>query len=131
MCGIWGTISLGLFACGKFGATGPISPDHSAPLRGLLYGGGTQVLVAQLIGSLIVTCSTFGVAYVVMFAVNAMGKLRVEHEGEVMGLDLYEHGISAYPEYVITATPRPAAMVTGTPVMSPQPSTRVATEPSH
>ena len=131
MCGIWGTISLGLFACGKYGATGPISPDHSAPLRGLFYGGGTQVLVAQLIGSLIVTISTFGVSYAVMFVINAMGKLRVEHEGEVMGLDLYEHGISAYPEYVITATPRPAAMVAGAPVTSPRPSTQIATEPSH
>ncbi len=103
-----------------------------------MYGGGTQVLVAQLIGSLIVTSSTFAVAYVVMFAVNAMGYLRVEREGEVMGLDLYEHGISAYPEYVITATPRPAAMVTAVPLgspqpsaLSPQPSARVATEPSH
>src|SRR6267142_694680 len=61
ICGIWGTISLGLFACGKYGATGPLAADNSAPLRGLFYGGGTQVLVAQLIGSAIVTVSTFTV----------------------------------------------------------------------
>ena len=47
-CGIWGTFSLGLFAVGKYGATGPISPDNSAPLKGLFYGGGTQLLVAQV-----------------------------------------------------------------------------------
>src|ERR1035437_450582 len=43
ICGIWGTISLGLFACGKYGSTGPLAADNSAPLKGLFYGG-TQVL---------------------------------------------------------------------------------------
>src|SRR2546426_1031340 len=42
ICGIWGTLSLGLFACGKHGATGPLAADNSAPLTGLLYGGGDQ-----------------------------------------------------------------------------------------
>jgi len=41
------------------------------------------------------------VAMVVMYAVNATGTLRVSKEGELYGLDLHEHGISAYPEYVI------------------------------
>lgn len=111
VCGIWGTLSLGLFACGRFGATGPFAPDHSAPLKGLLYGGGTQVLVSQLIGSLIVTIATFVAGMAVMKAVNAMGLLRVEAEGEQRGLDLFEHGISAYPEYVITSMPRAASLV--------------------
>jgi len=31
-CGIWGTWSLGLFACGKYRATGPTAPDNFAPL---------------------------------------------------------------------------------------------------
>src|SRR5436190_21157234 len=59
--GIWGTLSLGLFASGQFGATGVTGPDNTAPLRGLLYGGGTQVLMAQAIGSAIVTVATFSV----------------------------------------------------------------------
>ncbi len=67
-CGIWGTLSLGLFACGQYGATGPISPDNSAPLKGLFYGGGTQVLVAQIIGSACVTAGDVRVAMVVMLA---------------------------------------------------------------
>jgi len=50
-CGIWGTVSLGLFACGKYGATGPVAPDNTVPLTGLLYGGGAAVLKAQVIGS--------------------------------------------------------------------------------
>src|SRR4030081_194494 len=66
MCGIWGTLSLGFFACGKYGTTGNLSRDNSAPLAGLFYGGGTTVLVAQLIGSVIVTVATFGSAYLVM-----------------------------------------------------------------
>src|SRR5437588_5745920 len=110
ICGIWGTISLGLFACGKYGASGPTGPDNSVALKGLFYGGGTQVLVAQAIGSAVVTLATFGVAMAVMLLVNATGLLRVSDEGELYGLDLHEHGISAYPEYVISALGAPAGM---------------------
>jgi Amt family ammonium transporter len=102
IAGIWGTLSLGLFACGKYGSTGPISPDNSVPLKGLFYGGGTQVLAAQAIGSLTITLCTFAVAMAVMHLVNATGLLRVSEEGELYGLDLHEHGMSAYPEYVIS-----------------------------
>jgi Amt family ammonium transporter len=110
ICGIWGTLSLGLFACGKYGATGPISPDNSAPLKGLFYGGGTQVLVAQAIGSACITLATFGVAMVVMLAVNAAGMLRLSEEAELYGMDLHEHGISAYPEYVLSSLGAPGGM---------------------
>ena len=103
MCGIWGTLSLGLFACGRYGSTGPIAPDNSAPLTGLFYGGGTQVLTAQLIGSAIITLATFSVAMVLMLAVNALGMLRLAPEKELYGMDLHEHGINAYPEYVISS----------------------------
>jgi Amt family ammonium transporter len=36
-----------------------------------------------------------------MYAVKATGTLRVSKEGELEGLDLHEHGMLAYPEYVI------------------------------
>ena len=72
-------------------------PDNSAPLKGLFYGGGTKLLVAQAIGSACITLATFAVAMVLMLAVNAMGMLRVSEEGEIYGLDLHEHGISATP----------------------------------
>jgi len=111
ICGIWGTLSLGLFASGQYGATGPFAADNTAPLRGLFYGGGTQVLMAQVIGSAIVTVSTFTVALIVMYAVNAIGMLRVSKEGELYGLDLHEHGISAYPEYVISSMGRSGGML--------------------
>ncbi len=109
-CGIWGTLSLGLFASGQFGSTGPISPDNSAPLKGLFYGGGTTLLTAQFIGSAVITLATFGVAMVLMLAVNATGLLRISEEGETYGLDLHEHGISAYPEYMITPFGSPTGL---------------------
>ena len=96
-CGIWGTLSLGPFACGQYGATGPVSPDNSAPLRGLFYGGGLQVLKAQIIGSAAITVAMFAVAMVVMLAFNALGMLRLPAEDEMYGMDLHEHGISPIP----------------------------------
>ena len=110
ICGIWGTVSLGLFACGRYGSTGPFSADNSAPLKGLFYGGGTTVLIAQCIGSAVITLATFGVAMVVMLAVNATGKLRLSPEAELYGMDLHEHGISAYPEYEISPFASPSGL---------------------
>src|SRR5579862_4483130 len=109
-CGIWGTLSLGLFASGQYGATGPTGPDNSAPLAGFFYHGGFTLLKAQFIGSAIITTATFGVAMVLMYVVNLTGTLRVSEEGELYGLDLHEHGISAYPEYVISSLAAPAGM---------------------
>ena len=96
-----------------FRSTGPLAADNSAPLAGLFYGGGTTVLAAQAIGSVIVTTATFTVSLAVMYLVNAIGVLRVSAEGENYGLDLHEHGIPAYPEYVISATAAPAGMLDG------------------
>jgi ammonium transporter, Amt family len=110
VCGIWGTLSLGLFASGQYGITGPLAADNSAPLKGLFYGGGTQVLIAQATGSLIVTAATLTVGLIVMYAVNALGYLRISREGELYGMDLHEHGISAYPEYSIASWAAPSGM---------------------
>src|SRR5207245_5642824 len=125
-CGIWGTLSLGLFACGKYGTTGPTGPDNAAPLTGLFYGGGVQVLAAQCIGSLAIMVATFVVAMAVMKLVSAFGLLRISEEGERYGLDLNEHGISAYPEYVITSIGQPGGMVGE---VSSQPSTLPIAQP--
>jgi len=109
--GIWGTLSLGLFACGKYGATGPSGPDNSAPLVGLFYpGGNAKLLAAQCVGSATITLATFAVAMAVMLALNATGVLRISREGELEGMDLHEHGIPAYPEYVIAASAAPTGM---------------------
>jgi ammonium transporter, Amt family len=131
ICGIWGTLSLGLFACGKYGASGPTGPDNSAALKGLFYGGGTQVLVAQAIGSACITLATFAVSMAVMYAVDATGLLRVSEEGETYGLDLHEHGISAYPEYVISALGAPGGMTQELPLTQAKASLATAKPLSH
>jgi Amt family ammonium transporter len=99
-CGIWGTLSLGFFACGKYGAPTPTGADDSEAslVSGLFYGGGAHQLVAQCIGSAAVTAATFAVAMVLMYAVKLTGTLRVSEEGELEGLDIHEHGGTAYPE---------------------------------
>jgi len=103
MAGIWGTISLGLFATGQYGAPTPMGADASAGavVKGLLYGGGTGQLLAQAIGSFSITAATLVVSFALMYAVKATGTLRVSKAGEIEGLDIHEHGMTAYPEYVI------------------------------
>ena len=116
LCGIWGTLSLGLFACGQYSAAGS-SPtgipniDSSNPaLTGLFYGGGTKVLIAQCIGSFTICAATFAVAMAVFVVLNLAGLLRISKEGEVEGMDLHEHGMPAYPEYVVAPWAAPAGV---------------------
>jgi len=99
-CGIWGTLSLGLFATGQYGAPTPTGADNSAGavVTGLFYGGGTSQLVAQIIGSAAITAATFGVAMALMYLTKFTIGLRVSKDGELEGLDLHEHGGGAYPE---------------------------------
>jgi len=103
VAGIWGTLSLGLFATGAYGAATPTGADTSAAVivKGLFYGGGTAQLVAQAIGSFSVVAATLVVSFILMYAVKATGTLRVSRAGELEGLDVHEHGMVAYPEYVI------------------------------
>ncbi|HEY9502225.1 MAG TPA: ammonium transporter [Pyrinomonadaceae bacterium] len=124
-CGIWGTLSLGLFACGKYGVTGALAADNSAPLTGLFYGGGTTVLKAQLIGSAVVAIATFAVSFAVMNFIKALGLLRVSEKGEVFGLDLYEHGLPAYPEYVLSMSAQPMGLITDEKSQAPQPQAQI------
>ena len=120
VCGIWGTVALGLFASGEYSAAGssptgvPIVVANSADaLSGLFYGGGTKVLWAQCIGSLVVCSATFVAAMVMFKVLDAVKILRLSKEGELLGMDIDQHGISAYPEYVITGTGMPTGMPAG------------------
>jgi Amt family ammonium transporter len=109
-CGIWGTLSLGLFASGQFGVTGPTGPDNSAPLTGLFYGGGFKVLEAQAIGSSVTIVATLAIAFLVFYVIDKAGWLRLKEEDELYGIDLQEHGIPAYPEYVISSVSAPSGL---------------------
>ncbi len=86
------------------GAPTPTGADVSTVVTGLFYGGGIGTLKAQFIGSAVVTAATFVAAMGLMYAVKATGTLRVSPEGELEGLDVHEHGSSAYPEYMISGS---------------------------
>src|SRR5947208_5432596 len=49
VCGVWGTLSLGLFATGAYGLPTPTGADTAAAsiVKGLFYGGGMAQLIAQ------------------------------------------------------------------------------------
>jgi len=100
-CGIWGTLSLGLFAVGNYGLPGASGSDTTGGrVTGLLYGGNANQLVAQIKGSATIVVATAAAGLLVMYGIKAMGALRVSEAGELEGLDIHEHGAPAYhPEY--------------------------------
>lgn len=69
---------------------------------GLLYTGDPSLLISQVLG-ILVTVAFVGIADVILgFIIKACfkGSLRVSEEEEAQGLDVAEHGESAYPAYV-------------------------------
>ncbi|MDQ6661938.1 MAG: ammonium transporter, partial [Chloroflexota bacterium] len=101
VAGIWGTLSLGLFATGAYGLPTPTGADTSSVVSGLFYGGGSSQLLKQFIGSGATVAATLAVSLVLMYALKYVGVLRVSKAGELEGLDLHEHGAVAYPEYAL------------------------------
>ncbi|MCI0483279.1 MAG: ammonium transporter [candidate division NC10 bacterium] len=91
MCGVFGTLMLGLLAQDQF------MPNTTG--NGLLYGGGWKLFTAQLIGVAAVGVFTFGISLLFWGILKATVGLRVSPEEELEGLDLGEHGISAYPDF--------------------------------
>jgi Amt family ammonium transporter len=128
MCGIWGTLSLGLFATGEYGASGPMGPDNSpaAVVTGLFYGGGANQLIAQAIGSGVVTIATFVIGMILMYGVKLTGTLRVSKEGEMEGIDVHEHGGTAYPELMSASAGFQEPAASSAPAMSAAASRLVA-----
>jgi Amt family ammonium transporter len=99
--GMWGTISLGFFAAGRYGLPTATGADASNAVTGLFYGGGAHTLWTQTYGTCSVMAATLGVGLALMYAVKLTGTLRVSEAGEREGLDLHEHGAAAYPEFVV------------------------------
>jgi Amt family ammonium transporter len=105
MCGIWGTLSIGLFATGDFGLPGTTGADTSVLVEGLFYGGGADQLVSQLIGSAVCSAVPLVAGALLMYGCKATGMLRVSEDGELEGLDIHEHGAPAYhPEFSYMGT---------------------------
>ena len=97
--GIWGTLSLGLFATGTYGIPTPDGTDTSTVVKGLFHGGGIDQLKAQFIGSMACCILVTGTALIVMFAIKQIRgswNLRLAKDLELEGLDITEHGTPAY-----------------------------------
>ncbi|MEM7794931.1 MAG: ammonium transporter [Cyanobacteria bacterium P01_C01_bin.118] len=84
VCGIWGTLAVGLF-------------DTSA---GLFYGGGIGQLISQIIGIVAIGLFTVVFSAVVWTILKSAFGLRVAAEEELKGLDIGEHGMEAYSGFL-------------------------------
>lgn len=80
VCGFLGTVMTGLFA-----AEG-----------GLFFGGGTSLLLAQLFGAVLIGVWAAGMGFILFKVLDKVHGLRVTARIEEEGLDIYEHGESAY-----------------------------------
>ena len=82
-CGIIGTILTGLFDVDK----------------GLFYGGGVKFLGVQCLGVLAVGAFVAIGAFIIFTVIDKTIGLRVSRQEEEDGLDVHEHGCSAYADF--------------------------------
>jgi ammonium transporter, Amt family len=94
VCGLWGTLSVGLFADGAYGDGLNGIPGT---VRGLFYGDASQFL-AQGIGIATCVVFVFSAMYGFFRLVEATMGNRVSAEIELEGLDIPEVGALAYPD---------------------------------
>lgn len=124
--GIWGTISVGLFATSSAPAFARAIGDgvnfgsNQIAGEGLFYGGGFKQLGIQLLGMGSTALWTTVTITITFFIIKKTLGLRVSREEEMEGLDVKEHGLqSAYagfamlPEYIDEGDEAPAVEVTG------------------
>jgi len=131
MAGIWGTLSLGLFATGQYGVPTSTGTDTTHVVEGLFYGGGLDQLKAQFIGSASCVLLVGGFALIMFWIIKQLPgsyNLRISKDGELEGLDIHEHGTPAYHmefgygmSYTTPAgLPGPSTTTTGAPQESEQ-----------
>jgi ammonium transporter, Amt family len=101
--GLWGVISVGLFADGKSNYGGSWN-GVSGSVTGLFYGD-TGQLVAQLIGVSTLVGFVFVLTFVLNLLVDAFVGQRVSAKAEMEGLDLPEMGALGYPEFELKTSP--------------------------
>jgi len=101
--GLWGVLSVGLFADGTSNYGGSWN-GVTGSVTGLFYGDASQ-LTAQLVG----ISTLLGVVFTLSFAINMALEYvighRVSAESELNGLDIPEMGQLGYPEFVFRAEP--------------------------
>jgi Amt family ammonium transporter len=98
VCGIWGIISIGLFAEPSLT---PFAANVKSGMGGLLVAGGSaDILITQFLGSM-ATIGWVAATSLVMFgALKAVKRLRVSAKADMDGnfIDNYEHGQTVWPD---------------------------------
>ena len=94
VCGLWGTIAVGLFA------SDPALLGEGF-LPGLFYGGGFHALGVQALGAVCLIAWAVLTSGALFLILKKAGILRAKPQDEIKGLDSTEHGLpSAYPDFV-------------------------------
>src|SRR5262249_51089545 len=103
--GLWGVLSVGIFANGAYGAGWDgvgrgemVKLYGSDGVRGLLYGDFSQFIM-QLLNAGVVAVFGFCMAYVWFKVSDVITPLRVSKEAEIEGLDGPEMGVLGYPDF--------------------------------
>lgn len=108
VCGIFGTLCVGLFTTTDLSGTVLNTPFGTAaaggPTAGLFFGGGTKQLIGQLVGVLLVGAYVVPVSAIFWLLIKATVGLRVSPQEEIEGLDIHEHGNEAYHGFVMVRT---------------------------
>jgi Amt family ammonium transporter len=102
-CGLWGVLSVGLFADGTSNYGGSWN-GVTGSVTGLFYGDASQ-LVAQLVGIATLVGFVFSFSFAMNWILDLVIGQRVSAETEVAGLDLPEMGQLGYPEFVFAPEP--------------------------
>ncbi len=105
--GLWGVISVGLFADGTSNYGGSWN-GVTGNVTGLFYGDASQ-LVAQLVGVSTLIGVVFTISMLINLAIEFFIGQRVSAETELAGLDIPEMGQLGYPEFVLAPTPAMSA----------------------
>ena len=100
--GLWGVLSVGLFADGRSNYGGSWNGVNGS-VTGLFYGDAGQ-LVAQLIGIATLVGVIFTLSFVFNWLVEVVVGLRVSAKVELAGLDIPEMGALCYPDFQLKAS---------------------------
>jgi len=94
MCGIWGTIAVGIFGKASLGLANP----------GFIYSGNPKQIGIQIVGSFATVVFVLVSMGIIFKIIDATIGLRVSREEELRGLDIGEHGMEAYGGFQIFST---------------------------
>jgi len=101
--GLWGVLSVGLFADGTSNYGGSWN-GVTGSVTGLFYGDASQ-LAAQLVGISTLIGFVFTLSFLINLGLEFFVGQRVSVETEIAGLDLPEMGQLGYPEFVFKPEP--------------------------